>query len=114
MFHQTWIVFVLCYLVFSLVLSSAEAWTRTEKDIRLPGELRIVNEGLSHDHNFWYLSNQHILYKTTVYPMKIVTANHHAIPEELGKQRYNHIGDIDVFEGKVLIIFCLFVFVCFP
>eukprot|EP00599_Poterioochromonas_sp_BG-1_P003664 CAMPEP_0173148778 /NCGR_PEP_ID=MMETSP1105-20130129/9930_1 /TAXON_ID=2985 /ORGANISM="Ochromonas sp., Strain BG-1" /LENGTH=196 /DNA_ID=CAMNT_0014063513 /DNA_START=207 /DNA_END=797 /DNA_ORIENTATION=+ len=33
--------------------------------------------------------------------MTIVASNHHAIPEELGKQRYNHIGDIDVFEGVI-------------
>lgn len=88
-------------LVFA-TLGSLFAWTRTEKDIRLPGELRVVNEGLSHDDEYWYLSNQHFLYKTTINPMTIVTANHHAIPEELGKQRYNHIGDIDVFEGADL------------
>jgi hypothetical protein len=28
----------------------------------------------------------------------IITANYHAIPEDLVKKTYNHIGDIDVFE----------------
>jgi hypothetical protein len=72
---------------------SSHAW-REAREIRLPGELRIVNEGLAHDDSHWFLSNQHVLYKTTVAPMEIVTANYHAIPQELGQRRYNHIGDI--------------------
>lgn len=85
---------------FIALLGSVVAWTET-RQLRLPGELRIVNEGLSHDDQYWYLSNQHVLYKTTVDPMKIVTSNYHAIPEELSKRRYDHIGDIDVFEGII-------------
>jgi hypothetical protein len=89
---------IVCIGIFSTI---ASAWTRTRKDVRLPGELRVVNEGLSHDDNYWFMSNQHMLYKTEIDPTTIVVSNHHAIPVELGKQRYNHIGDIDVFEGVI-------------
>lgn len=91
---------ILFIFIFQCAALLSLAWQRTSKDIRLPGELRVVNEGLSHDDKYWYLSNQHFLYKTEINPMVIVASNHHAIPEELGKQRYDHIGDIDVFEGQ--------------
>ncbi len=99
--HPHLLLLPILLLFLSLFVQSSRAWTRTEKEIRLPGELRVVNEGLSHDDEYWYLSNQHFLYKTRINPMTIVASNHHAIPEELGKQRYNHIGDIDVFEGTM-------------
>ena len=37
-------------------------------------------EGLTHDDEYWYMSNQHVLYKTTVDPITIVLANYRAIP----------------------------------
>jgi hypothetical protein len=36
--------------------------------------------GLTHDDQYWYMSNQHVLYKTTVDPITIVLANYRAIP----------------------------------
>lgn len=91
---------LLALLVCAILYTSCcVAWEEV-RELRIPGELRIVNEGLSHDDQYWYLSNQHVLYKTEQDPMKIVLANYHAIPSELGQRRYDHIGDIDVFEGK--------------
>ena len=83
-----------------LFATTTYAW-REAREIRLPGELRIVNEGLAHDDTNWFLSNQHVLYKTTIEPMEIVAANYHAIPQELSQRRYNHIGDIDVIDGII-------------
>jgi hypothetical protein len=96
--HNTGMLFVLLVLL-AVVAHSTSAW-KEAKEIRLPLELRIVNEGLAHDDEHWFLSNQHFLFKTTVSPMEIVTANYHAIPSELGKRRYDHIGDIDVLDGE--------------
>lgn len=96
---------ILASVVPFLLAHSAFAWTQV-RDLRLPGELRIANEGLSHDDEYWYISNAHVLFKTTVSPIEIVLQNYHAIPEELGKRRYDHIGDIDVFEGKKLFSTC--------
>lgn len=50
---------------------------------------------------FWYLSNQHALFKTTLDPMVIVVESWGAIPEELRQQGYDHIGDIDVCNGLI-------------
>jgi hypothetical protein len=93
------VVFLAIFVIIVQFCHFSYGWTRTEKDIRMPKELRVANEGLAHDDTYWYLSNQHFLYKTTANPMNIVLDNHHAIPEELGKKRYDHIGDIDVHEG---------------
>ena len=75
-----------------------ETWSKVSKEIRLPLELRIVNEGLAHDDTHWFLTNKHILYKSTsvVNPIEIDVANNNAIPEDYRAQGYDHIGDIDV------------------
>jgi hypothetical protein len=36
-----------------------------------------------------------------MWPIEIEASNHHAIPDELTKLRYNHIGDIDHDQGIV-------------
>lgn len=90
---------ILILVVCLGLIGRVSAWSEA-RELRLPGELRVVNEGLSHDDQYWYLSNQHFLYKTTVEPMTIVMSNHDAIPDELKKRRFDHIGDIDVFEGN--------------
>lgn len=98
--------FVIALCVIFAVLASANAadtdqWTKIKNDIRMPLELRVVNEGLAHDDKSWFMSNQHFLYRTSLYPITIEVANHHAIPDELTKLRYNHIGDIDHDQGIV-------------
>ena len=74
---------------------TADSWTKIKDDIRMPLELRVVNEGLAHDDKGWFMSNQHFLYRTSLWPLTIEVANHHAIPDELTQMRYDHIGDID-------------------
>lgn len=86
--------------VFIASFIAVNAWEKV-RDLRLPGELRIVNEGIAHDDAHWYFSNQHFLYQTTVNPIAIEQANHGAIPDELLKLTYNHIGDIDVLDGII-------------
>jgi len=101
-------------LFLLMALSACEQWRSVYKDIRLPGQLRVVNEGIAHDTDgYWYFSNQHILYKTTNgfgnskkdgALMSIVLSNYEAIPAALNEgrafdERYNHIGDVDVFEN---------------
>jgi hypothetical protein len=57
---------------------------------------------LTADDSHWIISNQHFLYSTTtVQPLRIQTVNHHAIPDSLTSKGYNHIGDIDCFEGII-------------
>ena len=51
------------------------------------------------DDSHWIISNQHFLYRTTVQPLRIENVNHHAIPDSLTSRGYNHIGDIDCYEG---------------
>ena len=77
---------------------AGETWSKVSKDIRLPMELRIINEGLAHDDAHWFLSNKHILYKSTsvVDPIEIEVTNSDAIPEDYRVEGYDHIGDIDV------------------
>ena len=92
----------ICFACFTLLVKSQEEnWVKIKNDIRMPLELRVVNEGLAHDDSSWFMSNQHFLYKTSLNPMTIEVANHHAIPDELTALRYNHIGDIDHDQGIV-------------
>jgi hypothetical protein len=96
--------FVCCAVTLLLSLHggySDDSWVKVRNDIRMPVELRVVNEGLAHDDSSWFMSNQHFLYRTTLWPLSIEVANHNAIPEELTKLRYNHIGDIDHSGGIV-------------
>lgn len=86
--------------VLAPVVVSAE-WVRTDKDSRLPLELRLANEGLAHYGDKWYISNAHALYETTVDLLTITNKNYHAIPEGLAARSYNHIGDIDVLDGII-------------
>jgi len=74
--------------------SSSEEWKRG-KNMDFPIELRIANEGVSHDDKYLYFSNQHLLYRTTINPIEIL-ATKEGIPVDLLKEEYNHIGDIDV------------------
>jgi len=76
-------------------LSLCLCW-KEANEIRIPIPLRIVNEGLTVDGNYWYLTNQHVLFKSTIFPMNITIANYDAIPPELRKRRFDHIGDIDI------------------
>jgi hypothetical protein len=71
-----------------------------KRDSRMPGELRFVNEGIAHDDKYYYFSNQHFLYQTTI-DVTITNTNHNAIPPELQALSYNHIGDIDVMDGLI-------------
>jgi len=80
------------------VLGLCHGWTRA-RDERMPGELRVVNEGLSHDDEYWYMTNKHFIYKVNAKPLTITTSNHNAIPQELRDEGYDHIGDIEVDSG---------------
>lgn len=87
--------------VCSFTASHSQTWELVEREISLSGELRVVNEGLSHDDTHWYLSNQHVLYKSLAGndPLLIELQNPKAIPFELKEKRYDHIGDITVGGG---------------
>jgi hypothetical protein len=96
----------LCVVIALFALSvvrgaNTAEWERVKDDIRMPLELRVANEGLAHDDKSWFLSNQHFLYRASMWPMSIEVANHHAIPDELSQLRYNHIGGIDHDQGII-------------
>ena len=50
--------------------AAAATWEKV-RDLRMPGELRVVNEGVAHDETHWYFSNQHFLYQTEIEPLNI-------------------------------------------
>ena len=85
---------ILLSILAVLSYSSEEIWTRG-KNINFPTEMRIVNEGVSHDDKYLYFSNQHLLYRTTINPIEVLETKE-GIPLELLKEEYNHIGDFDV------------------
>lgn len=95
------LIFVLSAITIASVKGTDIEWIPVKNEIRMPLELRVVNEGLAHDDKSWFMTNQHFLYRTSLYPLNIEVANHHAIPEELVKLRYNHIGDIDHDQGII-------------
>lgn len=83
-------------------LEAKEVWTKSAKsDIRIPGLLRIVNEGIAHHGDSWILSNKYVLLKTSIDPVIVQLTNEHAIPKELWDLSYDHIGDIDVCDGII-------------
>lgn len=86
-------------LLVGLADVSISEWVE-KRDSRMPGELRVVNEGIAHDNEYWYFSNQHFLYQTTV-DVSITNKNYNAIPPELQSLSYNHIGDIDILDGVI-------------
>ena len=98
------------YLVAALLLSlsaslssTPSTWVKTDLDIKIPLELRVVNEGLAHDdEDHWFFSQQHFLVKTTgPSDIKAIATNFDATPKELKAQGYAHIGDIDIAEGVI-------------
>ena len=86
-------------MVLSAFITSNAEWMEVFREKRLPAELRVVNEGLTHDDTSWLLSNKHMLYRAHRYYLTIEASNHNAIPEELRDQGFNHIGDIDELDG---------------
>jgi hypothetical protein len=79
-----------CFLLSSLT----HAWEEVN-ELRMFGELRVANEGLSNDGVYWYISNAHALFKTEKQPLKIISQAR-GIPDELHNMGFDHIGDIDV------------------
>jgi hypothetical protein len=76
-------------------------WERVEKNIALPGIWgRLISEGLTHDDTHWFLNSKKVLYKASK-TMEKEIENKHAIPEELSKEGYGHIGDIDYYDGII-------------
>ena len=69
-------------------------WSK-RRNIDFPGLMRLANEGVSHDDKYFYFSNQHLFYKTTITPPIEIIETKEGIPSEL-KLKYNHIGDFDV------------------
>lgn len=92
------ILFLLCLISIISLINTQEvtssSWIK-RKNIDFPLLLRLSNEGVSHDNDYFYFSNQHLFYKTTINPIEILDTSE-GIPKELLKLKYNHIGDIDV------------------
>ena len=88
-----------CCILLGIAASSSAEWVQTDRDSRLPVELRLANEGLAHSGDKWYISNAHALYETNVDFVSITNKNYNAIPQELTDLSYNHIGDIDALNG---------------
>jgi hypothetical protein len=99
---------VLC----SVVLASVQAingddttsW-KLQDPIKMPGELRLASEGLTHDKDgYIYLNSKRELWKCELGSNKelaIVSKNTAIIPKELQEKGYNHVGDIDLADGII-------------
>ena len=61
---------------------------------------RLWGQGIAFDGVYWYFSGRQYLCKTYL-NYSIIIENRNPIPEELKKQGYDHIGDIDYFEGII-------------
>lgn len=86
--------------IVTFLSTKATAWEKV-RDLRMPKELRVVNEGVAHDDSHWYFSNQHFLYQTEIDPLNITMTNYGAIPADLMAMGYDHIGDIDIIDGII-------------
>ena len=63
---------LLTIIAVALALAPSLAWTKV-KDERMSGlNMRIVNEGIAHDDQYWFFSNQHLLYRVS-YDLWIIT-----------------------------------------
>jgi len=58
------------------------------------------SQGVAHDSEHWYFSGAKYLGKTNR-AFQVTLENKDPIPKEMVREGYNHIGDIDVFEGMV-------------
>lgn len=59
-------------------------------------------QGLATDGRRWIFSYRYSLYATKVDDYeKVVYKNEHAIPPKLEAEGYDHIGDLDLYDGKV-------------
>jgi len=89
------LVIILFFVKKSTCQQKEEEWIK-RRNIDFPGLMRLANEGVSHDDKYFYFSNQHLFYKTTIIPPIEIIDTKEGIPMELLKLKYNHIGDFDV------------------
>lgn len=92
--------YYLLFVLYLLNINTIGSWKQLH-DSRIIGELRIVNEGLSHDDKFWYFTNKHFIYKANKSPITVNQTNYNGIPKELRELGYDHIGDIEVFNNII-------------
>lgn len=71
-------------------------WYRTGIDY-IDGD---YSQGVATDGKYWYFTHKEKLFKTT-YDFELVAVNELAIPQFLLDRAYDHVGDIDYFEGKI-------------
>jgi len=57
-------------------------------------------QGLATDGNYWYFSHKNCLFKVENFD-KIIITLYPAIPNELAIEDYDHLGDIDIYEGII-------------
>jgi len=59
-------------------------------------------QGLATDGERWFFSHRYSLYSTKLEDFQsILHVNEDAIPSELKREGYDHIGDIEVYKGKI-------------
>ena len=94
-----------CYLCLILVpaQSQTESWSLTD-GITMPGELRVANEGLTNDGTNIYMNSKSLIFKCELdsegKQLKVVKEEK-LITDDLHKQGYNHVGDIDFHSGYI-------------
>jgi hypothetical protein len=67
---RTLILVTIFTAIVTFIMTKVSAWEKV-RDLRMPKELRVVNEGVAHDDSHWYFSNQHFLYQTEIEPLNI-------------------------------------------
>ena len=84
------------------VISGYELWKPRPKI----ASVHFINprfyQGLATDGERWFFSHRYFLYMTKLDDFQnILRANENAIPSELKREGYDHIGDIEVYKGKI-------------
>jgi len=74
----------------------SDIWYQTGMDY-IDGD---YSQGVATDGKYWYFTHKEKIYKTTS-DYNVVAINEFAIPQFLLDQGYEHIGDIDYYEGKI-------------
>ena len=101
MISLVWLSAVAVFLLCNV--AAEDAWTLTAP-LKMPGELRVANEGLTNDGTHMYLNSKDLIFKCEIdsagKQLKVVKQEK-LIPDRLRSEGYNHVGDIDYNNGVI-------------
>ncbi|RLE62038.1 MAG: hypothetical protein DRJ38_10345 [Thermoprotei archaeon] len=88
-------------LLYSIA-SGYELWKPKPKIVSIDFINPKFYQGLATDGKRWIFSHRYSLYVTKIDDYKsLLRENEDAIPSELKREGYDHLGDIEIYEGKI-------------